>query len=57
MKLDSLTANATPQVLTIGEKQIDDVLVGDVWIGSDQSNMDMPVANYVVGDPVLAAAA
>jgi sialate O-acetylesterase len=57
VKLDSLTANTTPQVLTIGDKQIDDVLVGDVWIGSGQSNMDMPVASYVAGDPVLAAAA
>ena len=57
VKLDELTANSEPQVLSIGDKQIDDVLVGDVWIGSGQSNMDMVVASYIAGDPVLAEAA
>ena len=56
VKLDALTAGG-PDVLTIGDQKIDDVLVGDVWIGSGQSNMDMPVSAYVGGDPVLAAAA
>ena len=55
--LQPLKANADAQVLTIGDKQIEDVLVGDVWIGSGQSNMDMPVASYIANDPVLAAAA
>lgn len=57
VKLDSLTANAEPQTLTVGDKKIDDVLVGDVWVGSGQSNMDMVVNSYVAGDPVLAEAA
>ena len=56
VKLDALAAGG-PDVLTIGELKIDDVLVGDVWIGSGQSNMDMPVSAYAGGDPVLAAAA
>lgn len=56
VKLDALTAGG-PDVLTIGDQNIEDVLVGDVWIGSGQSNMDMPVSAYVGGDPVLAAAA
>lgn len=57
VKLDALKANAEPQVLKIGDKAIDDVLVGDVWIGSGQSNMDMTVSSYTANDPVLAAAA
>lgn len=57
VKLDPLTASAAPRVLTIGDKKIDDVLVGEVWVGSGQSNMDMVVSSYVAGDPVLAEAA
>lgn len=56
VKLDALTAGG-PDVLTIGDRKIDDVLVGDVWIGSGQSNMDMPASAYFAGDPVLAEAA
>ena len=36
---------------------MDDVLVGDVWVGSGQSNMDTLVSTYVANDPVLAEAA
>lgn len=43
VKLDALTASATPQTLTIGDKTIQDVLVGEVWLGSGQSNMAMTV--------------
>lgn len=53
VKLDSLQASAEPRTLTIGSQKIDDVLVGDVWVGSGQSNMDMVVASYTKGDPVL----
>ena len=56
VKLDALEPGG-PDVLTIGDKKIEDVLVGDVWIGSGQSNMDMTVTNYIAGDPVLAEAA
>ena len=56
VKLAPLTASTTPQTLTIGERKIDDVLVGDVWVGSGQSNMDMAATSYVANDPVLADA-
>jgi len=57
VKLDSLKASAEPRTLTIGSQKIDDVLVGDVWVGSGQSNMDMVVASYTKDDPVLDEAA
>ncbi len=57
VKLDALKVNAEPQVLTVNDAKIDDVLVGEVWVGSGQSNMDMVVSSYVKDDPVLAAAA
>jgi sialate O-acetylesterase len=53
VKLDKLTAGG-PDVLTIGTLAIKDVLVGDVWIGSGQSNMEIASKNFVAGDPVLA---
>lgn len=56
VKLDALKPGG-PDVLTIGEKKIDDVLVGDVWVGSGQSNMEMPVTRYSAEDAVLAEAA
>lgn len=56
VKLAPLTASTQPQVLTIGDKKIDDVLVGDVWVGSGQSNMDMLGTSYIANDPVLADA-
>ena len=43
LKLDALTASAEPQTLTIGDRTINDVLVGEVWLGSGQSNMAMSV--------------
>ena len=57
VKLDPMQVSAEPRTLTIGSQKIDDVLVGDVWVGSGQSNMDMVVASYTAGDPVLAEAA
>ena len=57
LKLNPLTASAEPRVLSVNEKKIGDVLVGEVWVGSGQSNMDMTVTNYAAGDPVLAEAA
>jgi len=56
VKLDALQPGG-PDVLTIGDKSIEDVLVGDVWVGSGQSNMDMPVRSYTQDDAVLARAA
>ncbi len=57
VKLAPLSPSAEPQTLTISNQTIDDVLVGDVWVGSGQSNMDMVVASYTKDDPVLAEAA
>ncbi len=56
VKLAPLTASAEPKVLTVGDKKIEDVLVGDVWVGSGQSNMDMTATSYTANDPVLADA-
>lgn len=43
VKLDPLPANATPQVMKIasagGTRELEDVLVGEVWMCSGQSNM------------------
>jgi len=36
--------------------EIKDVLVGEVWVGSGQSNMDMLAKGYTANDPVLAKA-
>ncbi len=51
VKLDPLTAGG-PGILTVtGSKTItlNDVLVGEVWVGSGQSNMQMPGSNYIAG--------
>src|SRR5438046_10605161 len=42
VKLDPMPANATPQTLTISgteKKEVQDVLIGEVWMCSGQSNM------------------
>lgn len=40
IKLDAMPANATPQVLKAGNVAVQDVLVGEVWLASGQSNME-----------------
>jgi sialate O-acetylesterase len=54
--LDALKASAQPQTLTVGGKEIPDVLVGDVWLGAGQSNMDLSVGTAYMSDPVLSGA-
>lgn len=47
-RIGPLTASATPATLTVkgrNEIVIQDVLVGEVWLGSGQSNMAMTVSN------------
>lgn len=40
LTLDSLPVNAAPQTLKAGTVTIQDVLVGEVWLASGQSNME-----------------
>ena len=53
VKLDPLTAGG-PDVLSVNNLQLEDVLVGEVWVGSGQSNMQMGVGSYAKGDDPLA---
>lgn len=56
VKLDLLQAGG-PDVLTVTGRNtltLEDVLVGEVWVGSGQSNMAGGVNGYTQGDPVLA---
>jgi sialate O-acetylesterase len=53
VKLDPLPANAEPAVLTIkgtSERAVQDVLVGEVWICSGQSNMQWDLRQSDDGD-------
>lgn len=54
VKLDPLKAGG-PDVLTVNAVTVDDVLVGEVWVGSGQSNMAGLVDKYAKDDPGLAA--
>src|SRR6185436_4619543 len=56
VKLDALKAGG-PDKLTVSGKNtitLEDVLVGEVWVGSGQSNMEGTVGGYAKGDAVLA---
>ncbi len=56
VKLDPLTAGG-PDNLTVTALKtvvIEDVLVGEVWVGSGQSNMEYLTGYFAAGDPVLA---
>ena len=58
--LDPLKVSTEGLTLVVKGKNtitIRDVLVGEVWLGSGQSNMDMHVPSYTNNDPVLAQAA
>ncbi|MGC3971174.1 MAG: sialate O-acetylesterase [Pirellulales bacterium] len=43
-----------PDELTVNNLKFTDVLVGEVWVGSGQSNMAGTVRGYAMNDPVLA---
>lgn len=53
VRLDPLEAGG-PDVLQIGERKLEDVLVGEVWFGSGQSNMVVGSAGVAKTDPVMA---
>jgi sialate O-acetylesterase len=56
VKLDALKAGG-PDTLTVtgtNTVTLEDVLVGEVWVGSGQSNMQGSVSGYAKGDEVLA---
>lgn len=58
VKLDPLPANDRPQALTISgssKREIQDVLVGEVWMCSGQSNMGFTLAGDWKGDLEAAA--
>ena len=67
VKLDKLKAGGPDAMTITGTNTIilEDVLAGEVWVGSGQSNMDLPVTEACdvnathdrLGDPVLAEAA
>jgi sialate O-acetylesterase len=56
VKLDALAASAEARQLTVSAKElvtISDVLVGEVWLGSGQSNMAGPVRTFKGNDEAL----
>lgn len=58
VKLPAMKANATPQELSIAGKNtitIKDVLVGDVWVCSGQSNMEMNLGGCNAPEDIAAA--
>ncbi len=60
VKLDALKVGGAPLTLTVKGKNtitLNDVLVGEVWVGSGQSNMDGRVGGYSKTDEVLASLA
>jgi sialate O-acetylesterase len=54
--LDPLAASSDPRELHIGGKIIRDVLVGEVWLASGQSNMAYPVSSLPEAGALLAQA-
>ena len=61
LTLEPMAASAEPRELTVSGAagspavKIADVLVGEVWVGSGQSNMQMGVGSFAEHDAVLAA--
>jgi sialate O-acetylesterase len=56
LKLDPMAASAEPRVLKVGSLSISDVLVGEVWLCSGQSNMGMSVGESADAEKEVAAA-
>jgi len=57
VKLDPLEASATPRTLTVSDKiALKNVLVGEVWLCSGQSNMEWPLSKVTDAGKELADA-
>src|SRR5882762_2138477 len=59
VKLDSLKANATPATMTISGRnsiELKNILVGEVWLLSGQSNMQRLLSETANGEGAIAAA-
>src|SRR5438477_2998070 len=59
VNLDALHANSTPATMTISGKnniELKNILVGEVWLVSGQSNMQFTLAESKDGDAAVAAA-
>ncbi len=56
VKLDALKAGGPDKLTVTGKNTVvlEDVLVGEVWVGSGQSNMQGSVSGYSKADPGLA---
>ena len=59
VKLDSMQTPEASSLVVKGSNTVTftDVLVGEVWVGSGQSNLDTHVPDYVQNDALLAKAA
>lgn len=59
VKLDPLQPGEPGELTVTGKNTITlkDVVVGEVWVGSGQSNIDSPIQMYEKDDPVLKEAA
>ncbi len=59
VRLPALKASSKPLTLTVEGKntiQLEDILVGEVWIGSGQSNMEWPLTRTQKSKEAIAAA-